>query len=220
MKNIIIFGDSYSTFEGYIPNDYPTYYSPKGREDGPAVTKLDVDSTWWKQLIDLCGVNMLLNNSWSGSTIGYTGYNNADCSKSSSFIYRYNKLKSENFFEKHIVDTVFVFGGTNDSWAGAPLGEMKFSGWEEKDLFSVLPAICYFAHTLKNDLPNAEIFFIINTDIKEEIQNALEKAAEYYGAKSIRLNNIDKENGHPTAKGMGEIFKQVADTIKQPNISR
>ena len=101
MKNIVIFGDSYSTYEGCIPDGYATYYSPNGREEGPAVTKMNVDSTWWKQFIDLCGVNLLLNNSWSGSTIGYTGYNNADCSKSSSFIYRYNKLKDENFFKKN-----------------------------------------------------------------------------------------------------------------------
>ena len=190
MKNIVIFGDSYSTYEGCIPDGYATYYSPNGRAEGPAVTKMNVDSTWWKQFIDLCGVNLLLNNSWSGSTIGYTGYNNADCSKSSSFIYRYNKLKDENFFKKNIVDIVFVFGGTNDSWSEAPLGEMKFSGWEEKDFFNVLPAICYFVYTLKKDLLDAEIFFIINTDIKLEIQNAIKEAAEYYGAKSIRLNNV------------------------------
>jgi hypothetical protein len=214
MKDVIIFGDSYSTFEGYIPEGYATYYCPNGREQGPAVTKMDVESTWWKQFVELCGVNLLLNNSWSGSTIGYTGYDNADCSKSSSFIYRYKKLRSEGFFDKNTVDTVLVFGGTNDSWSNSPLGEMKYADWEEKDLFNVLPAICYFAYTLKTDLPTANIVFIINTDIKEEIQTAIENAASYFGAKSIRMHNIDKENGHPTAKGMGEICKQVAEGLQ------
>ena len=29
-KNIVIFGDSYSTFEGWVPEGYSHYYSPKG----------------------------------------------------------------------------------------------------------------------------------------------------------------------------------------------
>lgn len=30
-----------------------------------------------------------------------------------------------------------------------------------------------------------------------------------YRIKSIRLENIDKKNGHPTVKGMTEICKQI-----------
>jgi len=37
MKNILIFGDSYSTYEGYIPEGYPTYYSSQGCIKGPSV---------------------------------------------------------------------------------------------------------------------------------------------------------------------------------------
>ena len=29
-KNVLIFGDSYSTFEDYIPNGFAVYYSKKG----------------------------------------------------------------------------------------------------------------------------------------------------------------------------------------------
>ena len=201
MKNILIIGDSYSTFEGYIPNGFEAYYP-----------KLDVDEagkTWWQTFAQKTGCNIIQNNSWSGSTIGYTGYNNSDCSQSSSFIYRYKKLKKEGFFESNKIDTILIFGGTNDSWSNAPLAEMQFSQWEERDLFNVLPAICYFANILKSDLPNAEIVFIINTEIKKEIQDAIEKAAGWYGLKSIRLANIDKELGHPTVKGMNDISNQL-----------
>lgn len=86
---------------------------------------------------------------------------------------------------------------------------MQFSQWKERDLFNVLPAICYFANILKSDLPNAEIVFIINTEIKKEIQDAIEKVANFYGLKSIRLANVEKEIGHPTAKGMNDISKQI-----------
>ena len=199
MKNIIIFGDSYSTFKDHIPDGYITYYP-----------LLDVNQV---EEIPKANCNLIQNNSWSGSTIGYTGYGNTDCSKSSSFIYRYKKLKEEGFFEKNSVDTIFVFGGTNDSWSDAPLGEMKFSDWEEKDLFNVLPAICYFAYLLKTDLPNVKTVFIINTDIKEEIQDAMEKAAHYYSLQSVRLKDIDKLDGHPTKKGMIDICEQLLKSL-------
>ena len=205
MKNLLIFGDSYSTFQGYIPNGYATYY--------PKLDVHNVEETWWTRYLEQTGEKLLQNNSWSGSTIGYTGYNNTDCSKSSSFICRYKKLQEEGFFEKNKVDTIFVFGGTNDSWADAPLGEMKFSDWEDKDLFQVLSAVCYFAYRLKTDLPNTQIVFIINTDIKKEIQNAMEEAAKYFGVKYIPLQNIDKENGHPTVKGMQSIAQQIMKSV-------
>ncbi len=94
-KNILIFGDSYSTFEGYVPKGYAVYYSENERPETD-VTK--VEQTWWHQVVNEGNYNLVLNNSWSGSTIGYTGYNNSDCSKSSSFIYRFKKLAAEGFF--------------------------------------------------------------------------------------------------------------------------
>lgn len=213
MKNIVIFGDSYSTHKNVIPEGYKEFYCDGGREEGPAVTNMQMKDTWWYEFISHVGGSLVRNDSWSGSTICYTGYGNVDCSKTSSFICRYRKLKSQGFFEKNKIDTVIVFGGTNDSWSGAPLGEMKTCDVEEKDLYSVLPAICYFARTLKTDLPNAEIIFIINTELKEKIANCIESVARIYGLKFVRLENITKEDGHPTRKGMIEISEQVIKAL-------
>ena len=209
MEKILIFGDSYSTYEKYIPDGYPFYYCLDGRAESPSVTKMKVEETWWARVLKKINGELVQNNSWSGSTIGYTGYNDTDCSTSSSFIYRYKKLKAEGFFEKNPVDKIFVFGGTNDSWSNAPLGEMQFSNWDEKDLYKVLPAICYFVGTLKRDFADAEIVIIINTDIKEEIQTCLEETAKYYGVKFVKLNGIDKECGHPSIQGMAQISEQI-----------
>ena len=205
MKNVFIFGDSYSTFQGYVPNEYPVYY--------PNLDVERVEDTWWAKVIATLGGRLVQNNSYSGSTIGYTGYNNSDCSQSSSFIYRFRELKNNGFFETNKIDTMFVFGGTNDSWSDAPLGEMQFSGWEEKDLFQVFPAFCHFVYAVKSALPNTEIVVIINTVIKEEVQEALEQVAKYYGVKYVRLKDIDNP-GHPTAKGMKQISEQVLSIWK------
>lgn len=206
MRNILIFGDSYSTFKGHIPNGYATYY--------PSLDVQNVEQTWWNRVVRLINGNLIHNNSWSGSTICYTGYNNSDCSKSNSFIYRYRTLKEEGFFDKNNIDTIFVFGGTNDSWADVPLGEVKFSDWKEKDLFMVFPAIANFVSGVKADFPNADIIVIINSDIKEEIQNTMEEIAKYFDVKFIRLSYIDKESGHPTAKGMEMIAEEVLRSLE------
>lgn len=44
--NIMIFGDSYSTYEGYIPDGYATYYCPNGRVNTSLVSKIAYQDTW------------------------------------------------------------------------------------------------------------------------------------------------------------------------------
>lgn len=210
LGNVMIFGDSYSTYEGYIPARYAVYYSGK-RLNPPDV--FDVKNTWWGRLLDATESTLVQNNSWSGSTIGYTGYNNADCSHSSSFIYRFEKLVEENFFANNRIDTLFVFGGTNDSWSNAPLGELKDDGINESDMFCVLPAICHFAKRLSEVLTGTRIVFIGNCDIKTEITDAMKHACERYGFEHIALSNVEKVNGHPTEKGMNDITEQVISEL-------
>ena len=208
MKNFMIFGDSYSTHKNHIPEGYVYYYADEGRNEGRPEQKMLVEQTWWWQIKEKTGANLVHNNSWSGSTIGYTGYS-GDCSKTSSFICRYDKLADTGFFKDNDIDTVLVFGGTNDDWSGAPLGEMKFSDFKREDLFSVLPAICYFMTRLKSDLPNANVVFIANCGIKKEIVECMKKAAEKLDVKVVELSDIDKQHSHPTILGMTQICDQI-----------
>ena len=211
-NNIIIFGDSYSTFEGFVPDGYAVYYSEKERLETD-VTKLS--QTWWHQVIKEADLNLILNNSWSGSTICYTGYNNTDCSESSSFIYRLKQLIAQGFFIKNKIDKVFIFGGTNDSWSDAPLGEAKYKNWRNDELYSVLPAICYFLNLLKETLPQAEIYCLINTELKPEITCCMKEACEKYGITTVDFEAIDKTCGHPTIKGMQDIKNAVLKVLNR-----
>lgn len=122
MENIVIFGDSYSALWKNIPGEYTPFY--------PAFDVLNYEDMWFAKVINHLNGQLLRNDSWSGTTIGFTGYDNEDCSQTNSFIYRYRKLKEEGFFQHKEVDRIFVFGGTNDSWSNAPLGEMKFALWQ------------------------------------------------------------------------------------------
>lgn len=217
INRFVIFGDSYSTHRDYIPNEYPHYYCNEGRAPDQPVTKMQMQQTWWGQMIERTDATLLLNDSWSGSTIGYTGYA-GDCSTSSSFIYRYRKLVENGFFAKNEADTVIVFGGTNDSWSDAPLGVEKYSDFSENELFSVLPAICYFMTTLKKEHPSTRVVFIGNCDIKREIIDCMRNASERTGVDFIELRDVDKLAGHPTVLGMTQICEQVIEKLKGCNL--
>ena len=206
--NVLILGDSFSTFEGYIPEGYYIYYS-ENPEKNTDVRK--VEYTWWHRLIQETGSNLVLNNSWSGSTICYTGYDGYDCSKDSSFIFRVRQLIENGFFTENKIDTVFLFGASNDSGATSPLGELKYDNFEEKDLYEALPAICYIIKLLKETLPEATIYFPINDDIKPEIREVIPTACEHYGIKAIPLKNITKLEYHPTIEGMEQIKNQILE---------
>lgn len=209
LGNVFIMGDSYSTFEGYIPKGYDIYYFNEAK-NSPDVT--DVKLTWWHQLCSESGGTILRNCSWSGSTVCHTGYNGTDRSDN-SFVSRMEKLIDDGFFKENKTDTYLIFGGTNDSWANSPVGKLMYSDWTKEDLYFVLPAFCYLLKRTKETLPNARIICIINTELKDEISNGFKEACKYYHIEIVSLENIDKVNGHPTALGMKQIKNQIATVI-------
>ena len=132
-KSVSILGDSYSTFQGYVqPETNVVWYW-----DNPDAQNTDVHSvreTWWHQFILKNGYRLCLNNSFSGSTVCNSGYKRgkpdfADYTDR-SFVTRMTNLGCP--------DIIFIFGGTNDAWAGSPIGEYKYGGWTKEDLFSYL----------------------------------------------------------------------------------
>lgn len=206
MKNIFIMGDSYSTYEGYIPKGYNTFYSD-GRTNPPIV--IGVEKTWWKLLEKAMDYNIVLNDSYSGSTVCKTGYGGY-CHET-SFVGRLDKYIEEGYFDKNNVDTVFVFGGTNDSWANSPIGELKYSDHTDEDLKCVLPAFCYLLGRLKDTVK--ETVVILNTGLKQVITDGYINACETYNIKYVKLKEIEKENGHPTVLGMKQISQQIKECL-------
>lgn len=204
-KGISILGDSYSTFEGYVVPDtnYLWYFTVPN----PDLTDVkDVTQTWWHQLITDENWRLCLNNSFSGSTICNTGYNNEDYS-GRSFIARMKNLGSP--------DEIFIFGATNDSWANAPIGDYVYSGWTPEQLYSFRPALCYMLDTMVKYYPRTPIHYIINSELKPEITESIIEMCDRYGVDYILLDNIDKQAGHPTVKGMKQITDQVKAHLKK-----
>lgn len=200
-ENILIFGDSYSTFEGFVPKGFAVYY--------PRFDVLDVTKTWWDMLTKEMNWEIVLNNSWSGSTICNTVREDIACPKSSSFICRLAKLIDEGFFAQNKIDKVLIFGATNDSWIGTSAGDLIFNNWTADDLKLVLPGISYFIKKLLEVMSPQDVHFIINTKLREEISNGIMKICDYYNVGYTVLFDIEKTEGHPTYQGMIDIKNQV-----------
>ena len=212
-KSISILGDSYSTFEGYLqPDTNAIWYWDNVKAENTDVHH--VRETWWHQFIKENGYRLCVNNSFSGATISYSGYKSGkpDFTDYSdrSFITRLKNLGTP--------DIILVFGGTNDSWAGSPIGEYQYEGWTRNDLFSFRPAMACLLEKMIDYYPNVEIVFLLNVDLKEEIDESVRTICTHYGVKWIEFEGIDKINGHPSVKGMKQISEQLKAFFNRENI--
>ncbi len=212
LGNVFILGDSYSTFEDEIPAGYDTWYYHKMYNDTDVAT---ADQTWWKQLLACTESHLVRNESWSGTPVCHVCY--GDDRSDRSFVTRFDKLAAEGFFDHNKVDTVFVFGATNDNWGDSPLGELKFSDWQAEDLYAFLPAVCYLINKVKTTLPNARVIYIINTTLKPQIVDGIHAACERFGAEIVQLCDLSTQSGHPNQKGMIQIKDQIVAYLERAN---
>ena len=204
LKSVSILGDSYSTFDGYIePDTNKTWYFNTALQNTDVV---DVKQTWWHKFVKENNYKLEINNSYSGSTICNTGYRKEDFTFC-SFITRMKNLGSP--------DIILIFGATNDAWAGAPIGNYQYANWKTEELYSFRPAMAYMLDYITNRYPNVEVYFILNTELKEEVNESVKIICKHYDVDCIELKDIDKKSGHPSIKGMEQINKQVATYIHQ-----
>lgn len=207
LGNVVILGDSYSTFEGHIPEGYATYYSPEG------LCGIDnVKETWWHRLIKATRSKLLLNSSYSGSTVCHTGYSGDDYSEF-SFVTRTLELVEGGFFKENRVDTLIIYGGLNDCWAGAPLGEIKYDDFTDEELYSFLPALSRILGSVSECSPKTRLVLIIDSQFTEEMKAGMKTLAEHYGADTVCLDAVELEFSHPTEKGMKQTAEQIISNL-------
>ena len=199
IKTFSILGDSSSPFDGHIPEGNACWYfsTPQGDNDVTCV-----EQTWWHQFAKDSGLELILNESYSGSTICNSGYDGADYSDR-AFTTRMFKVAEGK------PDLIIVFGGTNDSWANSPIGELQFDRWSSKDMYSCLPSCCFMLNYLTTAAPDSEIVFLINSELKDEITAGIAEACDHYGVHWLLLKDIEKKWGHPSIKGMAQINEQL-----------
>ncbi len=205
-KTFAVLGDSYSTFINAVsPDTNYVWYTPHEIEAG----NTDVDSVaqmWWSIMADSLNIKLLQNNSFSGATICNRGYNGDDYADR-SFITRLGNLPQ--------ADMIFIFGGTNDSWAGAPVGSYDFETFATDSLYTFRPAMALLLKSLRERQPQAHLFVLINSQLRNEISESMMAIADHYGACYVTLYDIDKRCGHPTRAGQHSIAMQTIKAVRK-----
>lgn len=199
---LAVLGDSYSTFAGFIPVGNACWYNNPADLKRTDVTK--VEQTWWWQVVKEGGYKLGTIESYSGATICNTGYRDEDYSDR-SFVTRCTNLGNP--------DIILICGATNDSWANVPIGEYKYSGWKRAELYCFRSAMAKMLSDIQQHYPNVDVYFILNTGLKKEINKSVLEICKYYGVPVIQLVDIDKKSSHPSVKGMKAIAQQVLKGI-------
>lgn len=207
-KKVSILGDSYSTFKGYVlPDTNAVWYpSPDDRND-----VLKVEQTWWYRFIHNYGYRLEVNNSFSGSTVCHTGYRKEDYSDR-SFVTRMDKLGNP--------DIILIFGATNDSWARSPIGGYKYADWTREELYTFRPALACLLDGVHRLYPDAEVYYLLNSELKEEINESVYTVCDHYGVPVVTLYDIDKQRGHPSIAGMEAISVQLHEFMEKESLRR
>lgn len=200
---VAVLGDSYSTFAGFIPEGNACWYNSPADHKRTDVTK--VEQTWWWQVANEGGYKLGAIESYSGATVCNTGYRDEDYSDR-SFVTRCTNLGNP--------DIILICGATNDSWANVPIGDYKYANWKRVDLYFFRPAMAKMLNDIKLHYPNVEVYFIINTELKKEINESVLEVCKHYDVPVIELVDIDKKSSHPSVKGMKAIAQQVLKFIK------
>lgn len=205
-----VLGDSYSSLEGSVyPDTNDVYHFAD-------IGVTEVEQMWWSQVAASTGWLLDRNNSFSGAMI--CNYDLMDYYVPASFIHRMDNLGRP--------DVIFILGGVNDVWYGAPFGDFVYSGWIEEQLRSYRPALAYMFDKLKRLYPCSKLYFVLETDpcpgaIDEEIRMeyiiSTHRVANHYDVDCIDLVDVHKNLWHPDVEGQKNIADQVLEYLAIEN---
>lgn len=206
-----ILGDSYSTFQGYTTPDTNACWYPTDGTYGDGNDVTTVNQTWWFMFKEQYALPLAVNNSYSGSTVCYDGYGDGTADgKATSFIQRSGSLGSPGL--------IFVFGGTNDAWVPAGLGEYKYENITESDLSYFRPALAYLFSKIKAAHSSAQILFVLNHAITDNFKESAKTICEHMGVPCIELKGIAMTGGHPNQSGMVTLKNQIMEFMDRMSI--
>lgn len=205
-KTVSIIGDSYSAFTGWVPEGNLIKYD--GTYNGVA----SVSNMWWFKVIQKFNMSLMLNESWSGSTICNTGYNASDVT-ATSFLTRITKRYGATNTLGQKPQVLFILGGLNDTWVNSPLGNVKYSDWTTDDLKTTLGAYSKMINDILLYNPGIEIINFEYEGVSQQIKDGIALICEYFGVKNVPISEVDTLEGHPTTTGMQQIADQIITAL-------
>ena len=221
-KKISILGDSISTMAGVSNNtDYNStiggnhlYYY--GTNNG--VTQAD---TWWQQAIDTLGMELCVDNAWSGSCV-------FDPTPKASTAYMDRCVQLHNDHTGAEPDIIAIYLGTNDisknKDAIGSAADIDYdtlivegaNGYTYADPNTMAEAYAIMLHKISQRYPNAEVYCFTAIH-KNTVNDPIRDVASYFGTNIVDLYQnsgivVNKKydayyivDGHPNALGMDAI---------------
>lgn len=198
-KKISILGDSISTYKGYIPESYSSFYPYPTADFG------DVNQTWWMQVINNLGATLLKNNSWGGSCVTEGTGTSATTNDS--------RLK-ELLFGTELPDIIIIFMGSNDCASDSVSLERFDSSY--KLMLEKIKKMCPNAEIYVMTLPES-IMYRNKTQNHIEYNKVIRKHITSFNLKLIEIEEMygttgcDKyliDSAHPNLAGMN-LFAQT-----------
>ncbi len=156
-KNVSIFGDSISTYEGYNPPGYAVFYDKEMQKRNGLQS---ADDTWWSIVLKSIGGTLCVNASYSGRRVSGDSFP-AACSDESVFHLRKD--------DKCIPDMVLVYLGYNDFGYGVKLCRNRLSNPFIKDTRFFLDAYNDMLVKIKKEYPKTAV--ICGTLLRTSIRN-------------------------------------------------
>lgn len=201
-----VLGDSISTFRGYTPAG-GVFYGP---ENGSYTGVETVEDTWWMQVIRGRKGQLLVNDSWSGSTVSEEGPSPAVSPS------RIRRLGRDGVSP----DRILVFTGLND-WA--LFVEVSHFEAEYRRMLRALRERWPNAVLLCGTLPGGH--FPSNPGVpsmgairRDTYNEAIRRAAREPGCRLTDIAAAKQtyetlDGVHPTGKGMGELADMWLDVL-------
>ncbi len=225
-KCISILGDSLSTLEGYNPSGYDMFYTG---ENCTRSKVCQMNHTWWGQVIELLGAELLVNNSFSGSRVSRLPSSNERFPSGCS-----NERTSGLHVMDTLPDVIIVYLGTNDWSCGTKPTRHQNEKQTDEPCDDTVFSDAYelMIKKLKNNYPSARICCCtLNTTFMSEVprfafpyeyggyhidvyNNIIREAVKKHGCTLIDLARYqtpyDTIDGlHPTRDGMKTISEMV-----------
>ncbi len=197
-KKISILGDSISTYLGYIPTEYASFY-PSANGDIN-----NVNLTWWKQAINKLGAGVFTVNAYGGTCVS-SSTNNSTCDDT-----RLSKLVVGG----QTPDVIIIFMGTNDCGSQYVTHDAFDSSY--KVMLDKIKVLCPNTEIILCTLPVTGSFY---SETDRTTYNAtITKYATEYSLEVIDFASVDVSGSlldavHPNAAGHVLLAEKVIEKL-------
>jgi len=198
---ISILGDSISTLVGYTPSESVFYDPSYSRQSSIS----SVEDTWWMKVIRGLGGELLVNDSYAGSTVSMRGYRPAAAAS------RIMKLKSQGIHP----DYILVYSGLNDvASREEPKDFERYYLQMLVELRAYYPEAEIWCGTLSRGYqvnPSYPAFFDWGDCLPlSEYNEGIRRATVQTGCSLADLDAFEEphatyDSAHPTAEGMTQL---------------